>query len=290
LTFPETDGLSKRQELAVFIIDTIEARQLPIESTVFAQVMTLLPLHEFRKCVERYHGNRKVQTFKWMDQFLCMAFAQLTYRESLRDIATCLCTIKAKLYHMGIRARVARSTLADANENRDWRIYADGKLHDANVLDILVPQPGAFYVMDRGDVDFKRLYAFQQAQAFFVTRAKRRMQFQRGYSHPVDKSTGVRSDQTLMLTGVNSARDYPRPLRRIRYVDPETGKRLTFLTSNFTLPALIIAQLYKARWRQETAGALAESLPNSTDLERDSFRENAHFTGVFRAGNPNRRS
>jgi hypothetical protein len=259
-----------------------------------------------------------------MDQFLCMAFAQLTYRESLRDIEACLRVMQSKLYHMGIRGHVARSTLADANEHRDWRIYADfaqvliaqarslyrhedfgvdldatvyaldsttidlclslfpwarfrrskgaiklhtllnlrgnipefihisdGKLHDVKVLDILVPQPGAFYIMDRGYLDFSRLYSLEQAYARFVTRAKRRMKFQRRYSHPVDKSTGLRCDQTIVLTGTLSATDYPVPLRRIRYVDPETKKGFIFLTNDFALPALTIAQLYKARWQVE---------------------------------------
>jgi hypothetical protein len=297
---------------------------MPIEPTVFTQVMDFLPMHAFRRCVERYHGNRKVQSFTCLDQFLCMAFAQLTYRESLRDIETCLRVMQSKLYHMGIRGRVARSTLADANENRDWRIYADfaqvliamarplyldedfgvdleatayaldsstidlclslfpwarfrrakaaiklhtllnlrgsipefihisdGKLHDVNVLDVLLVQPGAFYVMDRGYVDFARLYALHQTRAFFVTRAKRRLQCQRRYSRTVDKTTGLRCDQTIVLTGVHSAANYPEPLRRIGYVDLETGKRLVFLTNDFTLSALDIALLYKARWRVE---------------------------------------
>ena len=297
---------------------------MPIEPTVFTQVMDFLPMHAFRRCVERYHGNRKVQSFTCLDQFLCMAFAQLTYRESLRDIETCLRVMQSKLYHMGIRGRVARSTLADANENRDWRIYADfaqvliamarplyldedfgvdleatayaldsstidlclslfpwarfrrakaaiklhtllnlrgsipefihisdGKLHDVNVLDVLLVQAGAFYVMDRGYVDFVRLYALHQTRAFFVTRAKRRLQCQRRYSRAVDKTTGLRCDQTIVLTGVHSAANYPEPLRRIGYVDLETGKRLVFLTNDFTLSALDIALLYKARWRVE---------------------------------------
>jgi hypothetical protein len=297
---------------------------MPIESTVFSQLMDLLPLYDFRKCVNRYHGNHKVQSFTCMDQFLCMSFAQLTYRESLRDIETCLRAMESRLYHMGIRGRVARSTLADANENRDWRIYADfaqvliaqarllytnedfgvdldatvyaldsttidlclslfpwarfrrakaavkmhtllnlrgsipefvhisdGKLHDVNILDVLIPQPGAYYIMDRGYVDFARLYLFQQAHCFFVTRAKRRLKFKRRYSHPVDRATGVRSDQTIVLAGVNTAKDYPVALRRIRYVDPETGKGFIFLTNDMLLPAIIIAQLYKARWYVE---------------------------------------
>ena len=292
--------------------------------TVFSQIMDLLPHWDFRKCVKRYHGDRKIQKFSCMDQFLCMAFAQLTYRESLRDIEVCLRGNQSKLYHMGIRSHISRSTLADANENRDWRIYADfaqilisiakdlyakddfginlqaevyaldsttidlclslfpwarfrktkgaiklhtllnlrgsipefihisdGKLHDVNVLDILIVQPGSFYLMDRGYVDFARLYTIQQASAFFVTRCKRNFQFKRRYSHPVDKSTGLRSDQTIITTGVDTAKDYPIPLRRIRYYDTETNKSLIFITNNFVLPALIIAQLYKARWQVE---------------------------------------
>ncbi len=292
--------------------------------TIFSQVMDFLPHWEFRKCVKRYQGDCKIQKFSCMDQFLCMAFAQLTYRESLRDIEVCLRGNLHKLYHMGIRSRVARSTLADANESRDWRIYADfaqilisiakdlyakedfginlqaevyaldsttidlclslfpwarfrktkgaiklhtllnlrgsipefihisdGKLHDVNVLDILMVQPGSFYLMDRGYVDFARLYTMQQASAFFVTRCKRNFQFKRRYSYPVDKSTGLRCDQTIILTGVNTSKDYPMPLRRIRHYDAETDKSLTFITNNFALPALIIAQLYKARWQVE---------------------------------------
>lgn len=297
---------------------------MPIEPTVFSQVMNFLPLHSFRRCVARYGGNRKVQSFTCMDQFLCMAFAQLTYRESLRDIETCLRVMQPKLYHMGFRGRIARSTLADANENRDWRIYADfaqvliakartlyqnesfgvelnntayaldsttidiclslfpwahfrktkgavklhtllnlkgnipefihistGKMHDVNVLDILTAQPGAFYIMDRGYVDFARLNTMQMAQAFFVTRAKRRMSYKRRYSYPVEKDSGLRCDQTIMLSGAISSKAYTNPLRRIRYIDPDTEKRLVFLTNNFTLPALDIARLYKARWNVE---------------------------------------
>jgi hypothetical protein len=292
--------------------------------TVFSQIMDLLPHWDFHNCVNRYQGNRKTQTFSCMDQFLCMAFAQLTYRESLRDIEVCLRGNLSKLYHMGIRSRISRSTIADANENRDWRIYADfakilisiakelyakddfgvnlevevyaldsttidlclslfpwarfrltkgaiklhtllnlrgnipefihisdGKLHDVNILDILIAQPGSFYLMDRGYVDFARLYTIQQASAFFVTRCKRNFQFKRRYSHPVDKSTGLRSDQTIITTGVDTAKDYPIPLRRIRYYDAETGKNLIFITNNFDLPALTIAMLYKARWQVE---------------------------------------
>jgi len=292
--------------------------------TVFSQIMDLLPHWDFRKCVKRYRGDRKIQKFSCMDQFLCMAFAQLTYRESLRDIEVCLRGNQSKLYHMGIRSRISRSTLADANENRDWRIYADfaqilisiakdlyakddfginlqaevyaldsttidlclslfpwarfrktkgavklhtllnlrgsipefihisdGKLHDVNVLDILIVQPGSFYLMDRGYLDFARLYTIQQASAFFVTRSKRNFQFRRRYSHPVDKSTGLRCDQTIITTGVDTAEDYPIPLRRIRYYEANTDKSLIFITNNFDLPALTIAMLYKARWQVE---------------------------------------
>jgi hypothetical protein len=291
---------------------------------IFSQLMDFLPKHEFNKCVLRYRGNYRVKNFSCLDQFICMAFAQLTYRESLRDIQVCLRAMQSKLYHMGIRSHIAKSTLADANENRDWRIYADfaqvliakarkiyidedfgvelentvyaldattidlclslfpwahfrktkaavklhtllnlrgsipefiyisdGKVADVNVLDILIPEAGSFYVMDRGYLDFERLYAMHQAQAFFVTRAKRGFDFQRRYSYDIDKSTGLQCDQTIILTGFYPAKDYPDPLRRIRYYDVETDTRLIFLTNNFDLPALTIAQLYKARWRVE---------------------------------------
>jgi hypothetical protein len=291
---------------------------------IFAQLMDFLPLSEFRRCVARYQGDYKVRGFSCLDQFLCLAFAQLTYRESLRDIETCLRALQPKLYHMGIRGRVARSTLADANESRDWRIVADfaqvlitiakplyatepfgvdlaatvyafdsttidlclalfpwarfrqtkgaiklhtlldlrgnipevvylsdGTLHDVKALDVLVPLPGAYYVLDRGYLDFGRLFRFQELGAFFVTRAKANLQYARRYSHPVDKTTGIRCDQTIVLTGPKTATLYPLPLRRIRYTDPDTGKRLVFLTNDFTLPALTIAQLYKARWQVE---------------------------------------
>ncbi|MGH9450942.1 MAG: IS4 family transposase [Terriglobia bacterium] len=292
--------------------------------TVFSQVMDFLPLEEFRKCVARYQGNYKVQSFSCLDQFFCMAFAQLTYRESLRDIETCLRSVQTKLYHMGFRGVIARSTLADANENRDWRIYAGfaqglirtarelyqgdafgveldqtvyaldsttidlclklfpwarfrrrkaaiklhtlldlrgsipifirittGKVHDVNILDDILPEPGSFYVMDRGYIDFARLDVLTRRSAFFVTRAKHNLRFERRYSHPVDRSTGLRSDQTICLTGPRTAQDYPDPLRRMGYFDPETERRLTFLTNNFSLPALTITQLYKSRWRVE---------------------------------------
>jgi hypothetical protein len=292
--------------------------------TVFSQIMGFLPLQEFRKCVKRYRGNYMVQKFSCLDQFLCMAFAQLTYRESLRDIEACLRAMQSKLYHMGIRGRVSKSTLADANEKRDWRIYADfaqvlihiarnlyakedfgieldqtvyafdsttidlclslfpwakfrkrkagvklhtlldlrgniptfiriteALVHDVNILDDIIPEAGAFYIMDRGYLDFARLYIFHQCRAFFITRAKGNFQFRRLYSHPIDKSTVLRCDQTIVLTGFYSSKDYPEKLRRIRYVDKETEQNLVFLTNCFTLPAITIAQLYKCRWQVE---------------------------------------
>jgi len=295
-----------------------------IGRTLFSQVMDFLPLHQFRKCVRRYRGDYKVQTFSCLDQFLCMAFAQLTYREGLRDIEACLRAAGPKVYHMGIRAKVSRSTLADANSSRDWRIFADfahiliatakdlyvndafgielgstvyaldsttidlclalfpwaryqrtkgavklhtllnlrgsipeflyisdGKLHDVNVLDILIPEPGAFYVMDRGYVDFRRLHAMHEASAFFVTRAKRKFQFKRRYSREVDTTTGLCCDQIVAVAGVDTAGYYPSPLRRIVFHDLDTGKRFVFLTNHLLLPALVIAQLYKARWHVE---------------------------------------
>ena len=292
--------------------------------TVFAQLIEHLPHKEFHKCVARYRGNRYAKNFSCWDQYLAMAFAQLTYRESLRDIETCLGAVGSKLYHMGFRSRVARSTLADANESRDWRIYADfaqtliamarplyardamgveldeslyaldsttidlclalfpwarfrrrkaavkvhtlldlrgnipafvhitdGKVHDVNVLDQIVPEAGAFYVMDRGYIDFERLFVLTLSAAFFVVRTKSNVLLQRRYSHPVDKSTGVRSDQTVVLSSFESASVYPDPLRRVSYFDAETGKRLKFLSNNFTLPALTIAHIYKQRWQVE---------------------------------------
>jgi len=286
--------------------------------------MDLLPLHEFRKGVAHYRGEHKVLSFSCLDQFLCLAFAQLTGRESLRDIEAGLRALQPKLYHLGFRGRMARNTLAHANERRDWRIYADlaqvlirqvrplyasedfgaeldqtayafdsttidlclelfpwarfrrhqgaiklhtlldlrssiptfihltpGAVHDVNALDQLQLEPGAFYIFDRGYLDFSRLYVFTQSAAFFVARAKSNTQFQRRYSHPVDQSTGLRSDQTIVLTGVTSAADYPAPLRRIRYFDAEHLNDLVFLTNNFVLPSLTIARLYKARWRVE---------------------------------------
>ena len=291
---------------------------------IFAQLMDFVPSYEFRQCVERYNGNYKVKSFSCRDQFLCMAFAQLTYRESLRDIEACLRVAKTKLYHMGIRGKVSRNTLAHANETRDWRIYADfaqvliqtarelyaaedfgleldrtvyaldatiidlclsvfpwakfrkgkaavklhtlldlrgsipvvisithGKIHDVNILDELLIEAGAVYIMDRAYVDFARLYRIHQSQAFFVTRAKSNFVFKRLYSQPVDKSTGVRVDQIITVTGFYTLKGYPDKLRRICYLDAETNKRLVFLTNNFTLPAQVIAQLYKCRWQVE---------------------------------------
>jgi len=291
---------------------------------VFAQVTKYLPLTTFRRCVARYGGTHKVKTFSCLDQYLCMAFAQLTYRESLRDIEACLRAQQSKLYHMGIRSSVARNTLANANAVRDWRVYADfaqsliaiarslyaeepfgvdlketvyaldastidlclsvfpwapfrstkaaiklhtlldlrgnipsfihisdGKLHDVNVLDLLLPEPGAFYIMDRGYIDFDRLFQLHEAKSFFVTRAKSNLKAQRRYSHPVDRSTALICDQTIVLTGFYSKQDFDTPLRRVRFKDPTTGKRLVFLTNNFTLPALTIADLYRCRWQVE---------------------------------------
>ena len=291
---------------------------------VFAQLTQHLPLTTFRRCVARYGGEHKVKSFSCLDQYLCMAFAQLTYRESLRDIEACLRAQAGKLYHMGIKSRVSRSTLADANEARDWRIHAefaqsliaiarrlyaeepfgvdlketvyaldastidlclsvfpwapfrstkvavklhtlldlrgniptflhlsDGKLHDVNVLDLLVPEPGAFYVMDRGYIDFERLHRLHQAGSFFVTRAKSNLKALRRYSNPVDRTTGLICDQTIVLTGFYSRQDFDTPLRRIKFKDPKTGKRLVFLTNNFVLPAITIAELYRCRWQVE---------------------------------------
>jgi hypothetical protein len=290
---------------------------------VFAQVTEHLPLTTFRRCVARYDGEHKVKTFSCLEHYLCMAFAQLTYRESLRDIEACLRAQTGKLYHMGIKSRVSRSTLADANEVRDWRLYADfaqsligiarrlytdepfgvdlketvyaldastidlclsvfpwapfrstaaiklhtlldlrgntpsflhisdGKLHDVNVLDLLLPEPGAFYVMDRAYLDFERLHRLHAAGSFFVTRAKSNLKAERRYSYPVDRSTGLRCDQTIVLTGFYSRQDFDTPLRRIKFADPKTGKRLVFLTNHFALPAITIAELYRCRWQVE---------------------------------------
>jgi hypothetical protein len=292
--------------------------------TVFAQLISFLPDREFRRCVSRYDGDSHLRGFSCWDQYLAMAFAQLTYRESLRDIEACLRAMGTKLYHMGFQGKVARSTLADANEARDWRIFADfaqvlirtarplyaadpigvdldnslyaldsttidlclslfpwakfrkhkaavkmhtlldlhgniptfirvteGKVHDVNILDEILPEAGAFYVMDRGYIDFERLYVFTLSAAFFVVRTKENVLLQRRYSQPVDKSTGVRSDHTVVLTTIGSATAYPDALRRISYFDAETDNRLKFLTNNFTLPALTIAQIYKCRWQVE---------------------------------------
>jgi len=291
---------------------------------IFSQIMDFMPLQTFRRCVGKYRGNFKIKTFSCLDQFLCMAFAQITYRESLRDIEVCLRSQNNKLYHMGIRGNVCRSTLADANEKRDWRIYAelahslittartlyskdtfieeldetiyaldsttidlclsvfpwatfrktkgaiklhtlldlrgniptfiyisDGKLHDVNALDHMPLEAGAFYVMDRGYVDFKRLHVFTEMAAFFVTRAKSNIKFRRVYSHPVDRDTGLVCDQTILLTGFASRKGYPGKLRRVKFHDAITGKTLVFLTNNFNLPALTIAQLYRSRWQVE---------------------------------------
>jgi hypothetical protein len=291
---------------------------------VFAQMMQHLPLTTFRRCVSRYRGERKLHSFSCLDQFLCMAFAQLTFRESLRDIESCLRAQRSKLYHLGIRSAVARNTLANANAVRDWRIYADfaqsligiarplyvdeafgvdlkdtvyaldattidlclsvfpwapfqstkaairlhtlldlrgniptfihisdGKIHEVSVLDQLLPEPGAFYIMDRGFLDFARLHRFHQAGSFFVTRAKSNTKAKRRYSNRVDRSTGLICDQTIFLTGQYSPQDYPAPLRRIRFKDPATAKTLVFLTNNFTLPAFTITELYRCRWQVE---------------------------------------
>ncbi len=295
-----------------------------IGKTLFAQVMDFLPWKTFHRIVTRYRGDHRVRTLSCAEQFRCMAFAQLTYRESLRDIEVCLSAQAAKLYHMGFRKPVSRSTLADANERRDWRIYADfaqrliaqarklyaadsfgvdlsntvyaldattidlclsmfpwapfrstkaaiklhtlldlrgaipsfihisdGKLHDVNVLDLLVPEAGAFYVKDRAYLDFERLHALTQMGAFFVTRAKSNTDARRLYSAPTDRSTGLICDQTIALNGFYSSQHYPQHLRRIRFKDPETAKTLVFLTNHFKLPALTICALYKSRWQVE---------------------------------------
>jgi len=292
--------------------------------TVFSQVVGYLPQNKFRQCVNRYHGNRRVRSFTCYDQLLCMAFAQLTYRESLRDIECCLRAMQDKLYHMGIRGKISRSTLADANEKRDWRIYSDfaqvlihearrlyvdddfglelentvyaldastidlclsvfpwarfrkskgavklhtlldlrgdiptfiwitdGKVHDVNVLDHLVPEPGSIYIMDRAYLDFKRLYELHQCSAIFVTRTKTNTKLRRIYSHKVDKNTGVRCDQTVVLKGFYSKKDYPEKLRRVKFFDADKGRSFVFLTNQFMLPAHTIAALYRYRWRVE---------------------------------------
>jgi hypothetical protein len=291
---------------------------------VFAQLMDFLPLHTFRRCVACYPSNYPTKTFSHLDQYLSIAFAQLTFRESLRDIEVCLRAHETKLYHLGIRGHVARSNLGDANEKRDWRIYRDfanalitearklyandafavdldntvyaldtttidlslkvfpwahfrktkaavkmhtqidlrgnipsfiyvsnGKMHEVNVLDLMTPEPGSFTIMDRGFLDFARLYRLTQAGAFFVIRPKSNTAFQRVYSRGVDKTTGLRCDQTVRLTGVTSTDDYPQYLRYVAFYDEENDKRLGFFTNNFELPALTIAQLYKCRWQVE---------------------------------------
>jgi hypothetical protein len=291
---------------------------------VFAQLMAHLPLTTFRRCVTRYGGEHKIKRFSCLDQFLCLAFAQLTWRESLRDIEACLRAQASKLYHLGFRSTIARNTLANANAIRDWRIYADfaqhligiarrlyadeplaleldntvyaldsttidlclsvfswapfrttkaavklhtlldlrgnipsfifisdGKMHDVNILDQLVPEAGAFYVMDRGYIDFARLARLDDTGAFFVTRAKSNLKARRRYSRSVDRTTGLICDQTVVLTGYYSRQGFARPLRRIKFNDPHTGKRLVFLTNNFALDALTIAKLYKCRWQVE---------------------------------------
>jgi hypothetical protein len=292
--------------------------------TIFAQLMDLLPLVEFRRCVDRYHGDYKVQSFSCLDQFFSLAFAQLSYRESLRDIETCLRAHQPQLYHMGFRGAVSRNTLAHANQQRDWRIYADfarlliaqarvlyqhepfgveldqtvyafdsttvdlclslfpwaqfrrhksavklhtlldlrgniptavyvtsGGVNDVRLLDQLVLEAGAFYLLDRGYVDYRRLYLITQALAFFVTRAERNTRYRRCAQRWVDHSTGLRSDQTIRLTGPKSSRRYPAPLRRIHYFDAEKDLRLIFLSNNFQLQPLTIAQLYRVRWQVE---------------------------------------
>jgi IS4 transposase len=292
--------------------------------TIFAQLMDFVPTYEFRKCVDRYNGNHKVISFSCWDQYLCMAFAQLTYRESLRDIQVCLRATQSRLYHLGIRGKVSRNTLAHANQTRDWRIYADfaqiliekarklyaadsfgielaqavyaldsttidlclalfpwaefrkrkgavklhtlldlhgniptviiittGKVHDVNILDQLIIEFGAIYIMDRGYLDFARLYKIHRASAFFVTRAKRNFSRTRLYSQPVDKSTGVQCDQIVVLKNHYAKKDYPEKLRRIRYFDSKNKKTFVFLTNNFVLPAITIADLYRCRWQVE---------------------------------------
>lgn len=295
-----------------------------IGKTVFSQVMDFLPIYEFRKCIARYNGDYQKKSFSCHDQYLCMAFAQLTYRESLRDIEVCLRSRREKLYHLGIRGKISKSTLADANEKRDWRIYADfcailirearrlyagddfdvelahtayaldsttidlclslfpwaafrkskaavkmhtlidlrgnipsfieitdGKVHDVNILDVLTPEPGSFYIMDRGYLDFERLYVLTQMLSFFVIRSKRNIKVRRIYSHPIDKSTGLKYDQTVMLVSRQSIDRYPDKLRQVKYYDAEKDRLLIFLTNNFFIPAITVADLYRCRWQVE---------------------------------------
>ncbi len=294
------------------------------EQTIFSQLMDFIPSYEFRKCVDRYNGNYKIKSFSCWDQFLCMAFAQLTFRESLRDIQACLRASQQKLYHMGFRGKVSRNTLAHANQVRDWRIYADfahvlisrarslyindpfgvqlkqaayvldsttidlclslfpwakfrkrkgaiklhtlldlhgnipvlvivthGKVHDVTIIDKILLEAGAIYIMDRGYMDFSRLYTIHQSSAFFITRARKNLQFKRLYSHIIDKTTGLQCDQIIVFKGFYVKQNYPEKLRRIRYFDAEKNKRLVFITNNFTLPALTIAELYRYRWQVE---------------------------------------
>ncbi len=291
---------------------------------IFSQIFDFLPMYDFKMCIDRYKGNFNVRTFTCFDQFICMAFAQLTYRDSLRDIEVCLRSMEKKLYHIGIRGKVSRSTLAEANENRDWRIYSDfahilinhvrklyandsfgvdieetvyaldastidlclsvfpwatfrknkaavklhtlldlrgniptfisitdGKVHDVNILDELIPEVGAFYVMDRGYLDYHRLFTMHQSLAFFIIRFKKNTKYRRVYSSTVDKSTGLICDQVVVLTGHKSKIGYPDKLRRIHYFDSVTNKHFNFATNNFNLPALTITQLYKSRWQVE---------------------------------------
>jgi len=296
-----------------------------IGKAVLAQIMDFVSKYEFNKCVDKYNGNHKIKTFTCWEQFIVMSFAQLTYRESLRDIEACLQAISDKLYHCGVKSKVAKSTLADANESRDWRIYADfaqkliiearglykndndfkieideiayaldsttidlclslfpwakfrkkkgavkmhtlldlrgsiptfieitdGKVHDVNILDLLLIEPGSVYIMDRAYVDFKRLYDMHQTQAYFVTREKQNFNFKRLYSRKVDKKKGFKCDQIIVLTGYYTSKKYPDKLRRIKYYDDELGKTLVFLTNNFNYSSEIIAQLYKERWKIE---------------------------------------
>ena len=292
--------------------------------TIFAQLMDFVPTYEFRKCVERFNGNHKVISFTCWDQYLCMAFAQLTYRESLRDIQACLRATPTRLYHLGIRGKVSRNNLAHANQTRAWQIYADfaqvliakarklyaadsfgieldqavyaldsttidlclalfpwaefrkrkgavklhtlldlhgnipsvviitiGKIHDVNILDQLIIELGAIYIMDRGYLDFARLYNIHRASAFFVTRSKINFSRKRLYSQPVDKATGIQCDQIVFLKGHYAKKDYPEKLRRIRYFDSKNNKTFVFLTNNFVLPAIMIADLYRCRWQVE---------------------------------------